>query len=631
MKTPTQGSTRPGASMASADRSDASPSSPRLAHADSAARAAVVEPAPTGPGAIQRWQARANSSPRVTAQRRQIDQVFPAARADASQATVGAQGRVLQRYRDSEDFAVGHAEPEMFVTQPVKPEIVRKDAAPADQLPYAFSYPRTVVPTAGLELRVADDGSMAIQKTSAEAKEFYTRRAIVEDSNDALDALGSSFLLDLTAASIQVGGETLRKVRPVNRLATQAAERHANMIENICIKISGHVIGTHGSYGREAVLGSTAEGHAMSAISPNSTSEPRMARLAHYLVHRDDVTPAHAEHALSSEEPIDEEAAGMAYGVALGKGELDEKSRALGINRYARPEVGQGLGTFGNPGAAPNLDYAALLEDGSPTDRGDTWGYHFAGVVARAPAADDFVTLENYNRGPDMEHKLRDLHVEILRNYASELWSWWNKLSVSEQDDESGVREKFTRLAGEITRRDGVHEYFRLQREAKPDEKWFFAMYGSRVGQSFHEKQAASGEFVNPLTVTVRKGDLWVNRLRDDLAKVLPEIGATHFEDADQAGLALRLQPAHAELRDMVNGELRIATQLAATMAGTREVGDAKLVRMRERSKIVNGKAMLEIRNDLRAFLHGASTTNHAAALRVLDAFATLNFTRWWA
>jgi hypothetical protein len=39
----------------------------------------------------------------------------------------------------------------------------------------------------------------------------------------------------------------------------------------------------------------------------------------------------------------------------------------------------------------------------------------------------------------------------------------------------------------------------------EPKSKWFFHLYGSGKGQSFHEQAGKSGYFKNPLTLGVRK------------------------------------------------------------------------------------------------------------------------------
>jgi hypothetical protein len=73
------------------------------------------------------------------------------------------------------------------------------------------------------------------------------------------------------------------------------------------------------------------------------------------------------------------------------------------------------------------------------TDKTPDWPYHFAGVVAQSGA--DRITLENYARGDD--------------------------------------------------------------RQANPDPRWFFQMYSTDTGQSFHEAHR-SGDYINPITVAYR-------------------------------------------------------------------------------------------------------------------------------
>jgi hypothetical protein len=43
-------------------------------------------------------------------------------------------------------------------------------------------------------------------------------------------------------------------------------------------------------------------------------------------------------------------------------------------------------------------------------------------------------------------------------------------------------------------------------RQSGPDPRWYFQMYGSQRGQSFHEETARSGTYANPVTVVHRRG-----------------------------------------------------------------------------------------------------------------------------
>lgn len=129
--------------------------------------------------------------------------------------------------------------------------------------------------------------------------------------------------------------------------------------------------------------------------------------------------------------------------------------RRRGANKFAAPRIGEAymIASITN---AEDLATQALAENdmdrvdqignrtrwrdyGSGQDRDMRWPYHFAGVIA--VSGNDRMTLENYARGDN--------------------------------------------------------------RQAQPDPRWFFQMYGNKPGQSFHE--ATQGQdYVNPLTVVIR-------------------------------------------------------------------------------------------------------------------------------
>lgn len=127
-----------------------------------------------------------------------------------------------------------------------------------------------------------------------------------------------------------------------------------------------------------------------------------------------------------------------------------------GANKFAAPNVGEAFMIASITNADHLASEAERNDDmvrynevvsrtrwrdyGSGQDRDMRWPYHFAGVIA--VSGNDRVTLENYARGDN--------------------------------------------------------------RQAHPDPRWFFQMYGNKPGQSFHE--ATQGQdYVNPLTVVIRR------------------------------------------------------------------------------------------------------------------------------
>jgi|GEM_PF-1354985 len=115
----------------------------------------------------------------------------------------------------------------------------------------------------------------------------------------------------------------------------------------------------------------------------------------------------------------------------------------LRANRFATPDIGDAymIRTLGEPSEFLSGGRARIRDYASGTDRILGWAEHFAGVVVRS--GNDTLTLENYARGDN--------------------------------------------------------------RQANPDPRWYFQMYGQNHGQSFHEFHSAKNEYANPVTVSVGK------------------------------------------------------------------------------------------------------------------------------
>lgn len=111
-----------------------------------------------------------------------------------------------------------------------------------------------------------------------------------------------------------------------------------------------------------------------------------------------------------------------------------------GANQHAKPAVGEAYMIATIGGGVPQPNGTSRVRDfATGTDRDLGWSFHFAGVVARSGT--DRVTLENYARGDN--------------------------------------------------RQNGA------------DPRWYFQMYGEQATQTFHEVNASSPHYANPVTVTV--------------------------------------------------------------------------------------------------------------------------------
>ncbi len=114
----------------------------------------------------------------------------------------------------------------------------------------------------------------------------------------------------------------------------------------------------------------------------------------------------------------------------------------LHANRHAAPSVGQTY-MIASMGTGPDVGggRSRLHDYETNTDRDVGWPYHFGGVVAHSGA--DRITLENFARGDN--------------------------------------------------------------RQDARDPRWYFQMYGSFNGQSFHDFHKAKLDYANPITVELAK------------------------------------------------------------------------------------------------------------------------------
>jgi hypothetical protein len=472
------------------------------------------------------------NSPRMVAQRRHMASAFGPARS----ANIDARAGVVQGYfiTRPDGYRVATQSGPLFTAQSSKPSVVEAPAEPAepssssmwDWLPSFDSAPKTpgktpftvgytAAPEAppDVSLRVADDGSMAVHHTRAEPKEFYAIPAVIASANAKLEGVGSAFALDNTAGNkLAVGGKALDMIRPVNRQKSVhgEADRFSNMIEHVCIKMAGRLIGNQGKHSSEVVLG---HGAATVPIKPGSTSDERITRLAGHVADSTEAhtlpTPQTAKTAMTSHNAIAEHATGERYGRATAAHGADAEEQALGINAYARPDVGEGFAIFTNQAeASGKRDYSLPTVDADFTEQADIWGYHFAGVAARSLDGADWMTLENYNRSPDVIAEVKNVQAKLLERYASLVGSKAASLRLGEDPDDMEIGTKFRELIAIIAKdigADATLEYIRILGAAQPEERWFFRLYGSKGQQSFHEEQAAGGEVSNPITVHVRK------------------------------------------------------------------------------------------------------------------------------
>ncbi|MGW5868048.1 hypothetical protein ACWFRJ_38550 [Streptomyces sp. NPDC055239] len=345
-------------------------------------------------------------------------------------------------------------------------------------------------PPLGLPLRVAGDGSLAVHDTAREPKEFYATAGVIEASNASLEGVGSNYTLVARGPQISVenpsgdGSVVLKRVQPQTRENPQNAESgFANLLKSECIDVARELMGG----GRQTDVVLTGR--------DNMPWEDRTV---------DSVADGLADRAGAPQgAPTPER-----YGGALREHpeEMDAAAADLGVNKAAAPAVGEGYTTV-SLGQSAKLDFG---ESATPAAKlQDIWGFHFAGVAALSANGEDRVTLENYTRTANSGDALQELLPKLVEEFKTKtaipLLRPKGKPAPggSEMDQ---VNKLLKEIAGSAQR--GTEEFRRLS-EAKNEwnSKWFFRMYGSGAGQSFHEQQYDSGrgDFVNALTLRVRK------------------------------------------------------------------------------------------------------------------------------
>ncbi|MGW4983807.1 DUF4157 domain-containing protein [Streptomyces mirabilis] len=358
-----------------------------------------------------------------------------------------------------------------------------------------------------VNLRISDDGTLAVHDTEREPKEFYATNAVFQQAGAQLAQAGSDYTLVQGGAQIKTAAGTLTKVTPITATAAvqHTAAGFADLLKVQCIDVARKVIG---SYQMQVVMagGGTAPwGSGVGVpLAKHLTDTVRVGG----------TTTAVATAAAAARPPgRSEQDVARDYGTTLREhpDEADTAAQDMGVNRHARPKVGEGFATL-SIGADDKLDYATAAEGQESTDRNhvDVWNYHFAGIVARSTSGNGWVTLENYTRNQNAQKALHTLENKLLGAYKEKtktLWNGYNSQEPKGTHESDRIIEMIRRLAY-TTREKAMHEYMALGTDQLQWQgKWFFRLYGSQPGETFHDKQYANGtgDFVNPLTVRVRK------------------------------------------------------------------------------------------------------------------------------
>ena len=445
---------------------------------------------------------------------------------------------------------------EQLRSQSPTPEIQPANNVVLPHTPTKIAYPRQQTASGDADFRVANDVSMAVQDTVNEPKEFFAKNAVFENSNTMLEEAGSPLRLKKAGGDVRFGATTLPKIRPENAEAPDNAE-FASLWSDICIEIANRIMGNDGAWTEDVVLQS-GKLQSSATITADQAISPGIDRLAKYL--SDQGSSSISFNAgLNAIKPDDlKERPGQAYGLATARG-LRSKSKKLGVNAFASPEVGEGFATF-SVFSKENDNTAADYTTGERREGQDTWGYHHAAVVARSLDGKDWMTLENYNRTPQIKD---EGYQYLLEKYTED--------ATRKREELAGQRKTETQIAQDLRYylmaeyETAFLDYQTVLQESDFDGPalWFFRMYGSEAGQSFHEQQAASGGYVNPLTVRIRKNVVGrhLEKLAANERRVLASIATGRISWA----------PARAALDTLHTDTTQAFTAMRSTLDGLKD------------------------------------------------------------
>jgi len=261
---------------------------------------------------------------------------------------------------------------------------------------------------AGADLRVSDDGKLALADGT---HRVWATTELIGQSESALRDLRSPFMFNVGSGTLvgkaPAGGGALMRLNavvPVN--LEDGTQGEAMRTIEACSSHGQHMIGAGLNQGPHNM----ASGMAVVTGTGANESERRYDKRGSGGQGRTDTRvmgDLRAEVTGVARDDAEE-----AYG-EMNPAAKTERARALGINQFAEPQVGEALAV-----------YAAVdkLKAGS-------FPMHFAGVVARS--GPDYVTLENYAKAPGKDRKPGDADL------SSNDWTVKMYGPVKDKDDQS--------------------------------------------------------------------------------------------------------------------------------------------------------------------------------------------------
>lgn len=430
------------------------------------------------------------ANPRLVRQRQSLASLFGPA--------------VLQPYRrvDPEGFQVqrqagpGARQPFTLASDQITPQD-RPEGLAGRNMGYAMQTP------AHPPILLSDDGTLAVDALDGEPREFYAATDVLAASNAALRAAGSPVVLQDGGNRIQPhGGAALQMVVPtLEGEAPPDAGSFVALAHTICRDVAKQIIGgaiTHARLAPERPGGApvharidTTGSQAVGGVHElaGELLEPRIGVRKARKVLKAGVSEAVRSPPLTGRE----------YGLAQAGPGLPQRAEELGLNRAARADVGEAYLTQTVAAASGTQDD---YTSGQKQTRGFIWGYHFGAVVAQSGDGADRVTMENYNRDSDIKAGRAALLQDLQVRYQERLQG-----VALEGDERHRIGRILVELQGQGDRsvEAALAAYGAMYKErlSRTGAMWYFRLVGSRQGQSFHEQQADSGYFANPMTLVV--------------------------------------------------------------------------------------------------------------------------------
>ena len=376
-------------------------------------------------------------------------------------------------------------------------------------------------------LYFSDDGTIAINSSKGESKEFYATPKVVSDANEALLGKGSAVKLTANSkAKVDMNGKSLFRITPTIRTSLDGdytAGDDATFGTHICIEVAQMVIGNLSrSYTSTAVFKNPDEDATHEeTFKPDGTGASEVYKLADQLGAGGDISKENMHERISGgdKKPHADEEYGKSSKMK-GKhntSKIDHLEKSLGVNKYAIPDIGEAFATFSTRPAT--------------STKGHAWGYHYAGIVAKSEDGRDSITLENYNRKTDNKEMMKKLWAKLMRQNRKIITNKVKLLTeqlkgLEQKNPEFGqksaermdlsAKEFSTHALKEViiainetkgkTREEGLAIYNDAIK-AESEKKWYFHMYGMKKGQTFHEQNVKSGYYKDPLTLRIKNAE----------------------------------------------------------------------------------------------------------------------------